>query len=111
MESGWTCVGKGRVYGPGKWSQKQAASASDAAARHGTWNGIKHRGVSPPDNAFKPLIKRAPSARPHDAETGFVIARSARRRSLQPRRSARGHPETVIIAAASLERARACLHS
>ena len=42
----------------------------------------------PPDNVFKPLIKRRPSARPHDAETGLSLASScSSSRTQSPRRS------------------------
>ena len=67
----------------GTGAKEGAGSGKPAlAVERGTVNGIKRRAVrfvlkanNPPDNAFKPLIKRTPSARPYDAETGLSLVR------------------------------------
>ena len=109
-KGGCTALGNGAKS---KTARQQAPVASRSLAmERGT---VSSTGASVhPTTYSKPLIKRAPSARPHDAETGFVIACSSSS-SLTAAASlhaiARGYPETVLIAVASLERARSCLHS
>lgn len=90
------------------------------SARYGTWNVVKGRDVpfvlkanDPPDDAFKTLIKRTPSARPHDAETGRILVHcclAARRRG--PQSPSQGVPNTSVAqraSPASLQALSACV--